>query len=127
MSENATSKKPAVEGKVVYEPAVELRASAEMSKVEAGVLVGLAAVVVGGLGWLIRVDLKNQEKRAEELRLEREERDRKAEEARKAREAWFNEQRANGMIVVETRDGKYMAIPAEAYAKAQVKKKGEWV
>ena len=123
-----TTKNPPVEGKVVstpqYETYVEPR---PMNKAEAGVLVTLVLAAAGGLGWLIKTDIKNQELRAAELKAEREERDRKAEEARKAREEWFNKQRAEGKIVVETRDGKYMAIPAEAYAKAEVKKKGQWI
>lgn len=131
MSETAT-KKPAskpVEGKVVEAGPATLHYEdpRPMSKAEAGVLGTLVLAVFGGIAWAIKTDVKNQKEWAAEAKAEREERERKAEETRKARQKWFDDCRAAGLIVVETRDGKYMAIPADAYAKAQVKKKGEWL
>ena len=97
-----------------------------MTKTEIGVVAGLVVTIVGAFGWLIRADIKAQEKRHAEYKAETEERDRKAAEARAAREAWFTEQRTAGRIVFETRDGSWMAIPADAYKNSIVKKKGEW-
>ena len=37
--------------------------------------------------------------------------------------AWFDHQRHAGRIVIETVDGEYMAIPAEAYATSEVIKR----
>lgn len=38
-------------------------------------------------------------------------------------QAWFDDQRREGKIVIETVDGEYMAIPAEAYAKSETLKR----
>lgn len=98
-----------------------------MSKTEAGIWLAVGTGLITILGFAIRADIKNQEKYAEQLRLEREERDAKAEASRKARTAWFDKQRTNGMRVLELRDGSYIAISNEAYSQAEIKKKGQWL
>jgi hypothetical protein len=98
-----------------------------MTKVEAGIILTIMAAVVTGVGFAIRADIKNQAEYAEQMRLEREERDAKAEAARKARTAWFDNTRKNGMTVLELRDGSYIAISNDAYSKAEIKKKGQWL
>jgi hypothetical protein len=105
-------------------PADEYR---PMSKVEGGVIVGVVAAVVTAVVFGIRADIKNQEKWAEQQRVEREERDARAESVRKARTAWFDSQRKGGKTVLELRDGSYIAIDNDAYAKAEIKKKGQWI
>lgn len=98
-----------------------------MSKTEAGVIFGVVAAVATAIGFGIRADIKNQEKWAEQRRIEREERDARAESVRKARTAWFDDQRRGGKTVLELRDGSYIAIDNEAYSKAEIKKKGQWL
>lgn len=125
MSEN----NPPVEGTVI-ESAKPIGVATEyppMSKTEAGVVAVLVVGFFGGLGWLIKNDIKNQEEYERKRAIEREERDQRAEDTRRARTKWFDEQRKGGKVVLELRDGAYVAIPAEAYAKAEIKKKGEWL
>ena len=98
-----------------------------MSKTEAGLIVAVVGAVITAVGFGIRADIKNQEKWAEQQRLEREERDARAESVRKARTAWFDGQRQGGKTVLELRDGSYIAIDNDAYAKAEIKKKGQWI
>lgn len=99
----------------------------DMTKTEAGFILVLLAGVVSAVGLGIRADIKNQQKYAEQLRVEREERDARAESVRKARSAWFDDQRKGGKTVLELRDGTYIAISNEAYSKAEIKKKGQWL
>lgn len=98
-----------------------------MTKVEVGIFVTLGLAVLTAVGFGIKHDIKMQEERAAEYKARQEERDAKAEASRKARTAWFDKQRTNGMRIIETRDGRYIAISNEAYANAEVKKKGEWL
>ena len=98
-----------------------------MSKTEAGIIGVVVIGVLTGFGFMIRADIKMQEEREAEYKTKQEERDRKAEATRKARAEWFDTQRKNGMRILETRDGRYVAISNEAYTKAEIKKKGEWL
>lgn len=116
---------PPVEGSVVSAKPID--EYTPMSKVEAGVILGVIATVFTAVGFAIRADIKNEAKFAEEMRAEREERDRKAEATRKARSAWFDTQRRDSKVVLELRDGSYIAISNEAYASAEIKKKGQWL
>lgn len=131
MSESTTAKKasPPVEGVVIdsAKPLNQEYQPRDMTKGEAGFILVLFAGVVTAIGFGIRADIKNQEKYSEQLRIEREERDAKAESTRKARAAWFDNQRTSGKVVLELRDGSYIAISTEAYAKAEIKKKGQWL
>lgn len=98
-----------------------------MSKGEAGVIIAGVLAVATFVGFAIKADIKNQAEYERKTKLEREERDRKAAETRKARAAWFDSVRKGGKVVLELRDGAYVAIPASAYAEAEIKKKGEWL
>lgn len=98
-----------------------------VSKAEAGVIAVLALGLFGGLGWMIKNDIKNQEKYERQREAELQERSAKAEAVRKARTKWFDDVRKGGKVVLELRDGAYVAIPAEAYAQAEIKKGGDWV
>jgi hypothetical protein len=79
---------------------------------------GLAfAGFVGAVGYFSH----KENKRIEEASAARQaEMKRKREE----RAAWFDTQRKEGRTVVETVDGKFLAIPNEAYASAEVRVKG---
>ena len=85
-------------------------------KTAAGVVVTLIAAAIAGCSWLY---YKEDQKYKAELEEQMAEMKRKREE----REAWFEKQRAEGKIVIETADGEYMSIPAEAYASSEVRKK----
>lgn len=122
MSESTTAKPP-VEGRVVNAPD-EIR---PMTKVEAGVMLTVVGAVVTAIGFAIKHDIKVQNEREKEYKAEREERDARAEATRKARTSWFDTQRKEKKIVLELRDGSYIAISAEAYAAAEIKKKGQWL
>jgi len=131
MSETTTAKKasPPVEGVVIdsAKPLSQEHQQRDMTKAEAGFVLALFAGVVTAVGFAIRADIKNQAKWAEEEQARREERDAKAEATRKARTAWFDNQRTSGKVVLELRDGSYIAISNDAYAKAEIKKKGQWL
>ena len=118
VSETTTSSTPAETSNFTPTP---------MSKTEAGVWLTVGAAVVTVIGFAIRADIKNQEKYVEEERIRREERDAKAEATRKARSKWFDDQRKGGKVVLELRDGRYVAISNEAWSQAEIKKKGEWL
>jgi hypothetical protein len=81
-----------------------------------GVFVTAMAAFVGVIGWAAW----KTEKAEEEKRVERQA---EWERKRQEREAWFEQQRLAGNLVVEQRDGTYIAIPAEVYAKAPQRKK----
>lgn len=87
-----------------------------MTTSEKAVLGGVFAVFTGVLGLLIWAGVKQDQLIAEEEQKRQEEVKRKREE----RNAWIEEQRKNGRIVLETQNGGYMSISAEAYAKAEV-------
>ena len=81
-------------------------------------LFGLAfAGFVGAVGYFAHKENKKIEAEAAERQAEMK---RKREE----RAAWFDTQRKEGRTVVETVDGKFLAIPNEAYASAEVRVKG---
>lgn len=90
-----------------------------MTPGEKAFLAGLAVTVIGGFGWLFRATIKEEKKAAAENKERIEAMRRK----RAEREAWFDEQRKNGKMVIETREGTYMAIDNDAYMKAEFRKK----
>lgn len=81
-------------------------------------LVGSAiATVVGVLsyfGW--KADKAKQAKLNEEHAVRLAAAEARADEM----QAWFDTQRRDGKIVIETIDGEYMAIPAQAYAESEI-------
>lgn len=84
------------------------------------VLVGLIlSAVAGFVGLAAWGGWKSEQK----LEAERQERAAEMKRKRAEREEWFDTQRKEGKVVIETRDGEYLAIPAEAYAQAEVRKK----
>jgi hypothetical protein len=98
----------------------------------------LFAGVVGAVGWFsYKEDKKLKAEsaaRMAEMKRKREEQDKKlkAESAarmaemkrkREERQEWFDHQRREGRTVIETIDGEYLAIPNEAYTKAEIRKK----
>lgn len=131
MSESTTAKKAnaPVEGVVIdsAKPLGQDYQPRDMTKGEAGFVLVLLAGVLTAVGFGIRADSKNQVQRAAEYKAEREERDAKAAAARKARAEWFDSQRRGCKVVLELLDGSYIAISSEAYAKADIKKKGQWL
>lgn len=76
----------------------------------------LLAGVVGAVGWF---SYKEDKKLKAESAARMAEMKRKREE----RQEWFDHQRREGRTVIETIDGEYLAIPNEAYTKAEIRKK----
>lgn len=76
----------------------------------------LFAGVVGAVGWF---SYKEDKKLKAESAARMAEMKRKREE----RQEWFDHQRREGRTVIETIDGEYLAIPNEAYTKAEIRKK----
>jgi hypothetical protein len=86
--------------------------------------VAISAVIAGAVGALAwfgwKADKERQAKLDEEHRIKVAELKAKREEL----EFWFDRQRSEGKIVIETADGEYMAVPAEAYAQSEIRKRG---
>lgn len=93
---------------------------APMTKDEKIVFGVIGAIVVGVTGALAWFGWKEEAKRQAEV----EERQAEMRRKREERDLWIEEQRNSGKIIIETIDGEYIAIPAEEYAKASVRKKG---
>ena len=94
----------------------EQRPLTKGEKQAVGVMVAACAAFVGFIGWASwKQEQKDQAKRVE--------RQAEWEQKRKDREDWFEAQRVAGNLIVEQRDGTYIAIPAEVYAKAPQRKK----
>lgn len=87
-----------------------------VDKVVIGAFFSVAVGLVGLAGWF---GWKDEQKKTAEYEERQEEMKRK----RAEREAWFDKQRKEGKVVIETRSGEWMAIPSEAYAKAEIRKK----
>lgn len=141
MSETTAKKKPAktevIEvdgGKITFDydnaddapvidPAVQRQLSRSPSKEENIVAAAITLAVVAGVGVLSyfgwKRDVQVQEKRQAEHKAYMEE----LAEKRKEREEWFATQRREGKVVIETIDGEYMAIPAEAWQNSEIRKK----
>lgn len=85
-------------------------------KVFIGVVTTAMVGLLGAVGWF---GYKEEQKRAAENKEQMEEAKRKREELA----AWFEEQRKLGMVIIETADREYMSIPADAYAKSEVRKR----
>ena len=124
---SSTATKPAKPAKpsealdpIVQLPAETYRSPSKEENIVAS-LVGLA--IVGVVGTLSYFGWKNEQQRQAELDVKHAKLMAERDEKRKAREEWFERQRLEGKIVVETADGHYMAIPAEAYAKSESRKK----
>lgn len=100
----------------IVEFTYEARPLTQGEKVAVGVFVAACAGVVGLIGWAGWKQEKEDQAKREEQQAEWK---RKREE----REAWLEEQRVNGNLIVEQRDGTYIAIPAEVYAKAPRRRK----
>lgn len=83
----------------------------------------MALAVVGVIGALSYFGWKGEQERQAELDAKHKIAMDEMAAKRKEREAWFESQRTEGKIVIETADGHYMAIPAEAYAKSESRKK----
>jgi len=71
---------------------------------------------IGAVGWFgykadKRLEAEAAEKQAEMKR------------KREERQEWFDTQRREGRTVIETRNGEYLSIDNEAYAKAEIRKK----
>lgn len=96
-------------------------ASYPMTSTDKAALGVFTAVITGIVGFAVWVGIKEDKRQAEET----EKRNEEMKQKRAEREAWFDEQRNLGNLVVETREGVYIAIPAEVYAKAPTRKKGQ--
>lgn len=124
MSTNTTSKK-ATQRKLnpVPDEPVIVTENRQLSKDEAvtlavvGTVIGSVVGVLSYFGW--KADKAKQAKLDEEHAVRLAEAEAKAAELK----AWFDHQRHAGRIVIETVDGEYMAIPAEAYATSEVIKR----
>lgn len=132
MSETAAKKKHEVveipgEGTITFDYDEKQTVSASpftlepqaMNTVDKVVFSAFAALAVGILGAASWFGWKAEQKRIEEDEKRKETMKRK----RAEREQWFDNQRKSGRVVIETRDQEYIAIPAEAYAQAEVRKK----
>jgi hypothetical protein len=76
----------------------------------------LLAGVVGAVGWF-------SYKEDKKLKVESAARMAEMKRKREERQEWFDHQRREGRTVIETIDGEYLAIPNEAYTKAEIRKK----
>lgn len=102
-----------------YVPGTYTHQPTPMTKNDAIVMGVVGVVVAGFVGTIAWFGYKDEQKRAEESRARMAEAKKKREEL----EAWFEEQRLSGHVVIETADRTYMAIPADAYAKSEVRKR----
>lgn len=101
------------------EPA-NLPENRSITKDEAMALAVVGTVIGAVVGTLAYFGWKTD--KAKQAKLEREHRTAmaKAEAEASRMQAWFDRVRKDGKIVIETVDGEYMAVPAEAYAKSEI-------
>lgn len=90
-----------------------------MSKGEKVGLSLLGTALLGVLGAVGYFSYKEDKK----LKAEAAERQAEMKRKREERQEWFDAQRREGRTVIETIDGEYLAIPNEAYTKAEIRKK----
>jgi len=96
-----------------------------LSKAEAGVLGLLVVAAAGFVGFLFRLEMKEQKKREErELELEKEqaEREKEAQAKREEFDQWVTDQQSNGKVVVHFRVGDRIAIPVDTYKDVEVRR-----
>lgn len=101
-----------IQGTYVHQP------PAPMSSGEKIVLGLITTAAVAGAGVLAYFGIKAEKERAEEVKAE----DEKRKQLRWDTEKWFEDKRKDGFVVIETSGGEYMALPAEAYAKSEIRK-----
>lgn len=102
-----------------YGPAV--RKSSKKDDAILTVVVG--TVIAGAVGILSYFGWKAEKERQAKLEEQHQATMEALRAERDEREEWVNRVRVEGKIIVETVDGEYMAIPAEAYAKSEIRKK----